>query len=105
MCAACVAFLESAINVNTSLASHWPSRRTRPNLPNRPAKAWILFQDSTIHRHVEYNNTRKVLPRLAVQRYNMCIGQFMEFSHARIQPQVLHAEVDELAAKQALQIV
>jgi hypothetical protein len=32
-----------------------------------PQKAWILFQDHTIQRFMEYNSARKILPQIAAQ--------------------------------------
>jgi hypothetical protein len=34
---------------------------------SEPQKAWILFQDHTIQRFMEYNCTKKILPQIAAQ--------------------------------------
>lgn len=32
-----------------------------------PQKAWVLFQDHTVQRFMEFNSTRKILPQIAAQ--------------------------------------
>ncbi|KGO38096.1 Helicase, C-terminal [Penicillium expansum] len=58
-----------------------------------PQKAWLLFQDHTIQRLMEYNSTRKILPQIA--------AQFRPWLQTQIPSVAAHAPVAQSAAIQA----
>ncbi|KAJ5689111.1 hypothetical protein N7462_003503 [Penicillium macrosclerotiorum] len=62
-----VVLMEPALNFNSLFQTIGRIHRLGQTAPQR---AWVFFQDHTIQRWVEYNNTTKVLPQVAAQFYD-----------------------------------
>ncbi|KAJ6121236.1 Helicase C-terminal [Penicillium sp. IBT 18751x] len=57
-----IVLMEGSQNYNSVFQTIGRIHRLRQS---EPQKAWILFQDYTIQRFLEYNSTKKILPQIA----------------------------------------